>query len=99
MKNEKIKNNTIAKKAPKLAAALQYDQNKDHAPRLIAYGKGDIAEQILKIAEENDIPFHQDTELAQLLENIELGAEIPEEAYHVVAEILTFVYRLSQSKT
>lgn len=98
MKKEEIKNNNLKSKGPKLAAALHYDETKDHAPRLIAYGKGDIAEQILQVAEENDIPLHQDTGLAQLLGNIELGAEIPEEAYHVVAEILTFVYRLSRSK-
>ncbi len=81
----------------KKAAALQYDPETDHAPRLIAYGDGSIAEQIIQIAEENDIPLHQDNNLAQLFSNVKIGSEIPPEAYQAVAEILAFIYRLSKT--
>lgn len=82
-------------KATTMAAALQYTPDSDNAPRLIAYGKGDVAESIIKIARDNDIPLHQDQALVQLLSNLEIGTEIPEEAYQVVAEILAFIYKLS----
>lgn len=78
-----------------MAAALQYTPESDNAPRLIAYGKGEVAETIVKVAQENGIPLHQDQALVQLLSHLELGHEIPEEAYQVVAEILAFIYRLS----
>lgn len=83
------------KKSLSMAAALQYTPDSDNAPRLIAYGKGDIAEAIVKVAKENEIPLHQDQALVQLLSHLEIGNEIPEEAYQVVAEILAFVYSLS----
>ncbi|AZR72838.1 hypothetical protein BBF96_05195 [Anoxybacter fermentans] len=82
----------------KKAAALQYNPETDQAPRLIAYGEGEIAEKIIQIARENKIPFYQDHTLIELLSTIEIGSEIPEEAYQVVAEILAFIYRLSQKK-
>mgnify|MGYP006276598871 CR=1 FL=1 len=82
----------------KMAAALKYDTDKDQAPRLIAYGQGGLAEEIIDIAQENDIHLHQDPALTELLSSVEIGSEIPEEAYQVVAEILAFVYRLSRER-
>lgn len=78
------------------AAALQYNPEHDLAPRLVAYGKGEVAQAILQIAKEHDIPLFQDKALIQLLANLKIGKEIPEEAYHVVAEILAFVYRMAK---
>ncbi len=84
------------KDSQKKAAALQYNPETDNAPRLIAYGDGSIAEEIIKLAKENDIPLHQDQNLVQLFSNIKIGSEIPTEAYQAVAEILAFIYRLSK---
>lgn len=80
----------------KRAAALQYNSEHDLAPRLSAFGEGAIAQEIIRIAEENSIPLHQDQVLIDLLSTVEIGSNIPEEAYQVVAEILAFVYRLSK---
>ncbi len=76
-----------------LAIALQYDRAADSAPRVAAKGSGYIAEQILKLAEESDIPVHSDAELAEILSVLELDSYIPLEAYMAVAEILSYIYQ------
>ena len=77
------------------AAALKYDQAQHMAPRVVAKGKGHIAEQIVKVAQENDVPMHEDPNLANVLEALELESEIPAELYRAVAEVLVFIYRLN----
>ncbi|MCR5655946.1 MAG: EscU/YscU/HrcU family type III secretion system export apparatus switch protein [Butyrivibrio sp.] len=76
---------------PKQAIALAYDPNEDGAPRVVASGKGQIAEKIIEGAKENDIPIHEDSKLADTLSKLEIGEMIPPELYEVVAEILVFV--------
>lgn len=77
------------------AAALHYDQAKSMAPRVVAKGKGFIAEQIIALARQNDIPLYEDRNLANVLESLELEAQIPAELYRAVAEVLAFIYRLN----
>ena len=77
-------------KRPKTAVALEYDPN-DEAPRIIATGKGLIAERIIEKAKEANVPLHQDNELADTLSRLDIGDMIPPELYEVVAEILVFV--------
>lgn len=77
------------------AAAIQYDQAQSMAPRVVAKGKGHIAEQIVRVARENDVPLHEDRNLANILEAMELETEIPAELYRAVAEVLVFIYRLN----
>lgn len=79
----------------KKAAAIKYDQAKNMAPRVVAKGKGHIAEQIVQVARENDVPLHEDGNLANVLEAMELESEIPAELYRAVAEVLVFIYRLN----
>jgi len=81
-------------KSPK-AVALKYDQKKDRAPRVIAKGRGNIAEKIIDIAKENNIPLYEDKNLIQVLEALDLETEIPPELYRAVAEVLAFIYRLN----
>ena len=81
-------------KSPK-AVALKYDQRKDRAPRVIAKGRGNIAEKIIDIAKENNVPLYEDNNLIQILEALELETEIPPELYRAVAEVLAFIYRLN----
>ncbi|KYO64921.1 EscU/YscU/HrcU family type III secretion system export apparatus switch protein [Thermovenabulum gondwanense] len=76
------------------AAALKYDKDKDDAPILVAKGQGEIAREILKIAEKESIPILQNSPLVDALMKVEIGFEIPPELYKVVAEILAFVYSL-----
>ena len=79
----------------KKAAAIKYDQAKSMAPRVVAKGKGHIAEQIMQVALENDVPVHADQNMVNLLEAMELESEIPAELYRAVAEVLVFIYRLN----
>ena len=75
------------------AAALGYDRGVDGAPRLLARGKGDIAARILERARAHNIPVEEDPDLLQCLDSLEIGHEIPVEAYQAVAQILAFLYR------
>ncbi len=77
---------------PTLAVALQYDG--ETAPKVTAKGAGDIAEQILAIAREHDVPLQDNPELVKLLSKIELGDQIPEALYLAVAEVIAFAYML-----
>ncbi len=78
---------------PTFAIALQYDG--DGAPEVIARGYHEVAEEILELAKEANVPLHQDNELAALLEDLDLGDQVPQALYRVVAEVLVFAYRLS----
>jgi flagellar biosynthesis protein len=81
-------------KSPK-AVALKYDQKKDKSPRVIAKGRGNIAEKIIDIAKEHNVPLYEDKNLIQILEALDLETEIPPELYRAVAEVLAFIYRLN----
>lgn len=72
------------------AIALEYNPEED-APRVIASGRGVLAEKIIERAKESDIPVHRDDKLAETLSRLEIGEMIPPELYEVVAEVLIFV--------
>ncbi len=76
-----------------VAAALTYDPTRPGVPRVSAAGRGPIAEQILALARANDVPVHEDPDLAGLLAVVEIDCDIPVEALVAVAEILAYVYR------
>jgi flagellar biosynthesis protein len=80
---------------PKKAVAVKYEKEKQSAPKVVAKGKGHIAEKIIQIARENHIPLYEDKNLTQLLEALDLDIEIPTELYRAVAEVLVFIYRLN----
>ncbi len=84
--------------ARKQAVALGYDSEKDIAPRVLASGKGVFAEQIIALAQANDIAIREDPLLAAALANVEVDSLIPPELYAVVAEVLAYVYRVSRAK-
>ncbi|MCM1050026.1 MAG: EscU/YscU/HrcU family type III secretion system export apparatus switch protein [Clostridiales bacterium] len=81
----------------KQAIALEYDPN-DEAPRVIASGKGALAEKIIEKAKEADVPVHRDDKLADTLSRLDIGETIPPELYEVVAEILVFVDAMDKIK-
>jgi flagellar biosynthesis protein len=76
------------------AVALSYDSAKMPAPTVSAIGYGLMAERILDLAREHDVPIRPDPELSTLLTHVEVGQVIPPELYPLVAEVLAFVYRL-----
>ncbi|NLJ34482.1 MAG: flagellar biosynthesis protein FlhB [Firmicutes bacterium] len=81
------------KKRPgrRLAAALRYRPAIDSAPRVLASGKGIIADNIIALAREHGLPIQKDSSLVDVLCRIELGKEIPPELYEAVARILSFL--------
>ncbi|GFI01280.1 MAG: flagellar biosynthesis protein FlhB [Lachnospiraceae bacterium] len=81
----------------KQAIALSYDPE-DNAPRVIASGKGVLAERIIEKAQEAAVPVHRDDKLADTLSRLEIGEMIPPELYEVVAEILVFVDAMDKIK-
>lgn len=78
---------------PITTVALMYDG--EHAPTVTAKGSGHIAEEILRLANEHNIPLHEDGDLAQLLTQLELGDEIPQSLYVTVAQVIAFAYMIS----
>ena len=68
------------------------------APKILAVGKGEVAERIIETAKENDVPFYQDNKLAETLSRLQIGDTIPPELYEVVAEILVFVDDMDRMK-
>ena len=85
------------KKKIKTAVALSYDPDED-APKVIASGKGALAERIIKKAKESNVAVHRDDKLADTLSKLEIGDMIPPELYEVVAEILIFVDAMDKVK-
>ncbi len=75
-----------------VAIALGFN-SADEAPKVLAAGHGHIARKILEIARQQDVHVHEHENLAEILANVPVGCEIPEEAYQLVAEILAFLYR------
>ena len=74
------------------AVALDFDIESDQAPRVVAKGEGDVALNIIQIAQEQGIEIKEDADLVEILSAIELDEFIPLEAYTAVAEILRYVY-------
>ena len=74
------------------AIALKYDGQ--NAPNVTAKGNDALAEEILQIARENDVPIYENADLVRLLARLELGDAIPESLYQTVAEIIAFAWYL-----
>lgn len=79
----------------KKAAALRYKPGLDTAPTMVAAGSGKIAEHILELAREHNIPIHEDADLVEILAALNPRDEIPPATYVVVAEILSFIYKVN----
>lgn len=74
----------------RVAVALAYSGQ--GAPRVTAKGADELADHIIAMAEEHDIPLRADRQLVKVLAQVELGEEIPEPLYRVVAEVIAFAY-------
>lgn len=75
------------------AVSLSYKQDKHHVPIVSAAGKGYVAEEIIKLAEEHNVPIVEDESLVELLAELNVNEVIPEELYQVVAEVFAFIYQ------
>ncbi|WP_041955880.1 EscU/YscU/HrcU family type III secretion system export apparatus switch protein [Sulfurospirillum arsenophilum] len=83
---------------PQKAVALKYDREKSGAPKVVASGKGEVANKIIKLAQEHDIFIKKDADLVELLSKIELNKEIPPMLYKAVAEVFSFIYKITGDK-
>ena len=81
----------------KKAVALRYDENKEASPVIVASGLGYVAEKIVEIANDNEIPVYEDNSLATVLTQLELGTEIPEELYQAIVVIYVYFLKFSPS--
>ncbi len=86
------------KKRQNKAVALKYQSDEENAPKVIAKGRGKVAEKIIEIAKEHNIYIHDDPDLIEVLSQLDLNDEIPPDLYVVVAELLAFVYSLNNGK-
>ncbi len=96
-RNRKIYSRNDLRGSNKAAIALEY-QRTEKAPKVIATGKGYLADKIIQKAEEEDIPVHKDEKLANDLSKLDIGEYIPPELYQVVAEVLVFVDTMDKIK-
>lgn len=78
----------------KRAVALKYD-NDQIAPIIVAAGMGHLAEKIIEVASENEVPIYEDASLATMLSRLELGNEIPEELYKAIVDIYVYFLKFS----
>jgi flagellar biosynthesis protein len=76
----------------KIAVALRYPADAD-APFISASGRGELAEKLLEIAAENDIPVVKNDEVASILSMQEIGTGIPAETWQIIAEIFAFIIK------
>jgi flagellar biosynthesis protein len=74
------------------AAALRYEGG--GAPKVVASGRGLIADRILEEARAAGVPIRSDAALAEALAALEIGVDVPEELWKAVAETLAWAYRL-----
>lgn len=79
----------------KIAVAVKYNPQEE-APKVVAKGKGYLAELILKIAKNHNIPIKRDSKLVKELYKLELDKPIPPELYKTIAVILAWAYNLNQ---
>ncbi|QSP94376.1 EscU/YscU/HrcU family type III secretion system export apparatus switch protein [Marinobacter salinisoli] len=84
--------NDSSTNAAPAAVALKYDG--DSAPVITATGRNELAEEIVRIARDHDVPLYENAELAGILAQLSLNEEIPENLYRVIAEILAFAFHI-----
>ncbi|WP_313756580.1 EscU/YscU/HrcU family type III secretion system export apparatus switch protein [Tissierella sp.] len=87
----------LFKKNISKAVALSYN-TKETAPKVVAKGKGVIADRIVEKGLEEDITVYKDEELVENLIGLEINEEIPEELYNAVAEIIFYIYNLDRER-
>ena len=79
------------------AVALKYDKLLNDAPKVLSKGTGKIADNIIEIAKEHDVPIQKDEDLVELLSKLNEGKEIPPNMYNAVAEIFVFLYNVTKN--
>ncbi|WIY54269.1 EscU/YscU/HrcU family type III secretion system export apparatus switch protein [Devosia sp. YIM 151766] len=89
---------SAADKSRTLAVALQYEQGSREAPRVVAKGRGLIAEKIVALAAENGVVIEANPVLAEALSGVELDEAIPVELYEAMAVVIGYVLRQTRQR-
>ncbi|KAF0591227.1 FlhB C-terminus-related protein [Candidatus Campylobacter infans] len=89
-------NKNPLKSGIKKAVALGYNKERDNAPKILASGKGELANNIIQAAKEHNIPIKEDKDLVEILSKIDINQEIPPNLYKAVAEVFSFLYRTTK---
>lgn len=84
--------------APQQAVALKYKIEQDRAPKVVAKGRGHVAENILAAAQKNTVPVYQNRSLVNMLMALDIDREIPPELYRTIAEVMAYIYRIDKKE-
>ncbi|MFC5714081.1 EscU/YscU/HrcU family type III secretion system export apparatus switch protein [Thalassorhabdus alkalitolerans] len=79
------------------AAVIRYDEEENLVPKVVAQGKGQVAQQIMALAKENNIHMQEDPLLVENLLDMDLGENVPPQLYSVIAEILLLIEEMENS--
>jgi flagellar biosynthetic protein FlhB len=97
--SENVKNaDAVVVNPAHIAVAIKYDQDEDQAPKVVAKGMRIHAEKIKELAKQYGVPILRNVPLAQALNKLDVGDEIPEDLYEAVAEVLSFVYKIREEQ-
>lgn len=94
MKNRQNKQTEAVGRPLRKAVALRYQPAVQEAPAIVAKGEGAVAEQMLERAAAHGVPVQEDPSLVEVLSKLDLGQEIPADLYRLVAEVMSFIYRM-----
>ncbi|MFT2091682.1 EscU/YscU/HrcU family type III secretion system export apparatus switch protein [Paraglaciecola sp. 2405UD69-4] len=90
-----MKDSSTHNNKQKSAVGLKYNQETaNSAPKVVAKGFGELADEIVALARDNGVLVHEDPYLSDFLATLDLGQEIPDQLYHVIAELISFSYVL-----
>jgi flagellar biosynthesis protein len=78
------------------AVALSYEASKQNAPKVVAKGKGNVANNIIEKAKKHQVPIQEDSSLVELLSQLQINEAIPEQLYDAVAEVFAFIYSVDR---
>jgi flagellar biosynthesis protein len=78
------------------AIALKWKPQVEAVPKVTASGKGDLADEMIRLAKMNGIPIREDRDLVQILSLLDVGESIPPKIHTAIAEILVFIYWANQ---
>ncbi|PIP02308.1 MAG: flagellar biosynthesis protein FlhB [Zetaproteobacteria bacterium CG12_big_fil_rev_8_21_14_0_65_54_13] len=81
------------------AIALNWNPYLDAAPKITAKGSGLLADEIIRLAREHNIPIREDQDLVQIFSQLDIGASVPAEVHTAIAEILAYIYWSNQQYT
>ena len=88
----------MKKDKKKRAAAIKHNGKDEKDLKVVASGRWHLAEEIIRLAKENDIPIEEDPDLVEVLMKLDINECLPDDLYPVIAEILTYLYQINKKE-